>query len=151
MQEKRNAYKVIIICAIAMGICVASIVLIWISNQAYLYYNPNLEIYVWTREGEDLYWEHPSYATWGDSAFGISPEVYDNIKEFAEETARVDEELHTFQKPIDITCEVVIQGNQTIVTYEGTATNRDGVTENIYEQLVFDFIITEDIIDHSLR
>ena len=150
MKEK-NAIKVSIIIVLAIFIVALSIVAIWLVNQGYRYYNPNFEIHIFTRESEDLYWEYPSYTTWGDSAFGMSPKVYEAIKEFADETTAVDEWLHTYQLPIDVTCEVLIQGDQTIVTYEGTATNQEGEVENIYKQLVFDFVITENIIDHSVR
>lgn len=151
MKTKSNALKITVICVTAIVIIALSLALVWLSVQGYRYYNPNFEIHIWTREGEALYWEYPSYTTWGDSTFGISPKVYEAIKEFADETAAVDEWLHTYQLPIDVTCEVVIQGDQTIVTYEGTATNQNGDAEYIYKQLVFDFVITEDIIDHSVR
>ena len=151
MKEKKTVYKVVIICAAVFLILVVSIGMIWLSDQIQRYYNPNLEIHVWAREGDDLYWEYPNYTTWGESVFGVSPKVIDALKEFADETAAVDEWLHTYQLPIDITCEVDISGDQTIVTYEGTATNQDGNVENIYKELVFDFVITEDITDHSVR
>lgn len=150
MKEK-SAIKVSIIIVLAIFIVALSVAAIWLVNQGYRYYNPNFEIHIFTRESENLYWEYPSYTTWGDSAFGMSPKVYEAIKQFADETTAVDEWLHTYQLPIDVTCDVVIQGDQTIVTYEGTATNQNGEAENIYKQLVFDFVITEDIIDHSVQ
>lgn len=151
MKTKPTSFKITIICVAAIVLIAFSLIVIWLSIQGYRYYNPNFEIHIFTRESEDLYWEYPSYTTWGDSAFGMSPKVYEAIKEFADETTAVDEWLHTYQLPIDVTCEVVIQGEQTIVTYEGTATNQNGEAENIYKQLVFDFVITENIIDHSVR
>ncbi len=127
---------------------VAIVVLLLIAIGGYhlhYYFNPNIEIVLTETIGEDLYISSPRYTIVSKSIFGISPQMEGYLSEWAEETSHVDEWLHTYVKPINVASKVEITGGRTVVTYEGTATTKEGDIEDIYKQLTFDFVLTERI------
>ncbi len=140
--DKSKIKKSIIISVITIFILLIGI---WFGKHLYYYYHPPITIVSMWGQDEDFYMSTPSFGIEYRSVFGIAPKITAQIEEFAKETEEVYLWLHTFVKPMNVNSTVEIIDGQTIVTYEGTATTEEGEVVEIDKQLIFDFVLTEDI------
>lgn len=76
----------------------------------------------------------------------LPPKKRAQIIEFAEKTDAMNREFYeTYIRPVRIDAAVEVVNAQTIVTYSGTVTEKNGRTVPYEKQLVFDFVLTKDI------
>jgi 3-methyladenine DNA glycosylase AlkC len=69
-----------------------------------------------------------------------------NLNEFGKKNQEVFlEYTEQYKKPMNVHAKIEIKNGQTVVTYYGTVTAKDGQTEEYNKQLVFDFILTKKI------
>ncbi len=132
--------KIIIILSIfLMGI------LTFAGVQYYIYMNPTLEFFI-LRSGSkngDYYVEFLSLTD--SSPYLLPPHLTEQMNEYAELNQEVMDEIYSHQKPLNISVDVKFENNKTYVTYYGIVTGEDGEKIDYNRELVFDFVITDNL------
>lgn len=75
----------------------------------------------------------------------VPPHIQENLNEFGRvNSAALTELRENYTTPMRIEASVEVAGNQTIVTYSGVATDKNGDTVPYEKVLTFDFILTRE-------
>lgn len=118
---------------------------IWGIYELYNYYNPNVIISYKVADEEDYYVSLPSYGIETKSHFGYAPRYNEEMKEWWLATKEVEEWLHTFVKPKNVSSNVFIEDGKTIIQYSGTAALPSGEIVDIDKRIELNFIVSDNI------
>lgn len=113
--------------------------------QLYRYHHPRLEItYSVSADGTT---SMPRLLISKESLWGYSDLVREHIATYSEQESAMERYLlTTYHSPRVLSAHVETKDGQTILTFTGQGTLENGTVSEINEQLIFDFILTHDII-----
>ncbi|HZK21733.1 MAG TPA: hypothetical protein VFC76_05590 [Oscillospiraceae bacterium] len=123
-------------------------VIIVLGTSLYFYYRPYVA-FISMKPSDPIgssYTELVSVADTYKSERFLPKSFTKNLNEFGKKNQEVFlEYTEQYKKPMNVHAKIEIKNGQTVVTYYGTVTAKDGQTEEYNKQLVFDFILTKKI------
>lgn len=119
---------------------------IWFGSQVYGYHHPWIKIVYATASGEECYRTAPHIVIQEKSVWGCSLEYRTMLKEWSSQIDEIELYLsREYEKPLSIVCNVYVKEGKTILKYDGFGKTHEGEMVTIHEEIVFDFVITDNI------
>lgn len=126
---------------------IAVLILAAAAFVVYSYYTPNITINKGApaEADTDRYFEPLMVSVSEKMGLPLPKSVKENLQTWTTEITKAMQEITTMPGEYHIESDVRIADNQTIVIFSGEATE-NGVAEEYYKELKFDFALTEDIL-----